>query len=128
MGGPRTQPTNQRHSLVYSSPLPLPAMQLFLRTIPSRALPARYVQRPASRAFSCAPQLRFKEDKEQSPEQVEKAKQEQMKGNKNAREELTSSSEAAVHADKEQPADKNSHIQEMQKQTANKSQEEKNEQ
>merc|ERR1712039_649359 len=92
----------------------------FLQTIPSRALPARYVQRPASRAFSCAPQLRFKEDKEQSPEQVEKAKQEQMKGNKNAREELTSSSETAV------PADKNSHIQEMQKQTANKSQQEKN--
>ncbi|RMY22728.1 hypothetical protein D0866_11864 [Hortaea werneckii] len=82
--------------------------------------------RPASRAFSCTPQLRLKEDKEQTPEQVEKAKQEQMKGNKNAREELTSSSEAAVHADKEQPADKNSHIQEMQKQTADKSQQEKN--
>ncbi|KAI7166287.1 hypothetical protein D0869_13822 [Hortaea werneckii] len=101
-------------------------MRSFLRTIPSRALQTSYAQRPASRAFSCAPQLRLKEDKEQSPEQVEKAKQEQMKGNKNAREELTSSSEAAIHADKEQPAEKNSHIQEMQKQTANKSQQEKN--
>ncbi|RMZ28332.1 hypothetical protein D0859_07599 [Hortaea werneckii] len=80
----------------------------------------------STRAFSCAPQLRLKEDKEQSPEQVEKAKQEQMKGNKNARDELTSSSEAAVHADKELPADKSSDIQEMQKQTANKSQQEKN--
>ncbi|OTA31381.1 hypothetical protein BTJ68_07727 [Hortaea werneckii EXF-2000] len=60
-------------------------MQSFLRIIPSRALQAPYVQRPATRAFSCAPQLRLKEDKEQSPEQVEKAKQEQMKGNKNAR-------------------------------------------
>ncbi|RMZ15114.1 hypothetical protein D0862_01794 [Hortaea werneckii] len=111
---------------MWFSPPPLATMRSFFRPIPSRALQTSYALRPASRAFSCAPQLRLKEDKEQTPEQVEKAKQEQMKGNKNARDELTSSSEAAVHADKEQPADKNSHIQEMQKQTANKSQQEKN--
>lgn len=66
----------------------------------------------------------MKEDKVQDPNEVEAAKQRQAKGDPKAREELTSSSESAVHADKEQPADKDSHIEDLQKKTAGKSEEE----
>ncbi|TKA27406.1 hypothetical protein B0A50_05018 [Salinomyces thailandicus] len=99
-------------------------MRAFLKPASSRAIRSPFVPQSAPRHFVNAARLRLKEDKPQTPEEVEHAKNEQMKGNKDARKELSSSSEASLHADKEQPADKESHIEDLQQQTAGKSERE----
>jgi hypothetical protein len=59
----------------------------------------------------------LKEDKEQSPQELEKAKQEQMKGGKKSSE-LESASEADVKADRQNVKDHDKHMEDLQKQTA----------
>lgn len=72
----------------------------------------------ASRPLSSTRQLRLKEDKAQSPEEIEKAKQEQLKSGKK-KEVLESQSESAVGADKDGKG-----IDQMQKETAKEHQKE----
>lgn len=66
-----------------------------------RAQPARNaVQRAVAvqRNFSYAPQMRLKEDKQQSAQEIEQAKKEQLKTGEK-KEELESASETAIKAD-----------------------------
>lgn len=74
------------------------------------------------RAFSGARPLRFKEDKEQSAQEIEKQKQENLKNNEKNRE-LASSSEEVVGAEQENVKDHDQHMEKLQKQTAQKSEE-----
>lgn len=92
--------------------------QPILRSATRRPVRLARFQFPASRPLSSTRQLRLKEDKAQSAEQIEKAKQEQLKSG-NKKEELESQSESAVAADQD---DKN--IDQMQKETAKEHQEE----
>lgn len=77
-----------------------------------------------SRPFSSAFRLRIKEDADRSPEEVENAKQEQLKkqekGEGEWHRELASSSEEHIGADKEQVHDHDEHMEDLQKQTAEK--------
>ncbi|KAF2172819.1 hypothetical protein M409DRAFT_49345 [Zasmidium cellare ATCC 36951] len=72
---------------------------------------------PATRPLSSTRQLRLKEDKNQSPEQIEQAKQEQLKSGKK-KEELESQSESVVGADREEVKDHDQHIEQLQKEAA----------
>lgn len=74
------------------------------------------------RTFSGARPLRLKEDKEQSPKEIEKQKQENLKNNEKNRE-LASSSEEVVDAEQEKVKDHDQHMDKLQKQTAQKSEE-----
>lgn len=78
----------------------------------------------APRTFSSTPLLRLKEDKQQSPDEIEKAKQEQLRTGDRKRE-LESHSEENVKADQEHKdvEDHGAHIEELQKETARKSEE-----
>ena len=91
-------------------------MRQILRLVPQQ--PARFAAQP----FSTSTRLRIKEDKERSPEEVERAKQEQLK-DKEWKRELASGSEEAVGADQEKVKDHDKHMEELQKQTAQKSEE-----
>ena len=69
--------------------------------------------------------LSLRETEEQSPETLEKAKQDQMKGaNGGKSRELQSEGEEAVGADQEKVKDDKKHMEELQKETANESQKE----
>jgi hypothetical protein len=59
----------------------------------------------------------LKEDKEQSGQDLEKAKQEQFKSG-DKRRELESNSEAGVKADRQNVKDHDKHMEDLQKQTA----------
>ena len=76
------------------------------------------------RPFSQAQQLRLKEDANRSPEEIERVKQEQLQQQKQGkgqwREELASSSESHVAADKQKVNDHQQHMSELQKETAKK--------
>ena len=79
------------------------------------------VQRPLHQTT----RLTLRETKEQSPETLEKAKQEQMKGGSGTKSrELQSEGEEAVGADQEKVKDDKKHMEELQKETANESQRE----
>jgi hypothetical protein len=82
----------------------------------------------AIRPFSQAQQLRLKEDANRSPEELERIKQEQLKQQKEGKgqwnEELASSSESHVAADKQKVDDHAQHMSDLQKETAQKTQEE----
>ncbi|SMR50540.1 unnamed protein product [Zymoseptoria tritici ST99CH_1A5] len=61
--------------------------------------------------------LRLREDKEQSPQELENAKKEQF-NSKEKRQELESNSEAHVKADRQNVKDHDQHMEDLQKQTA----------
>ena len=90
-------------------------MRQFLRVLP-RQTPA------LARPFSTSRTLRLKEDVERSPEEVEKAKQQQLK-DQEWKKDLASSSEEDIKADQEKVKDDDKHMEELQKKTAQKSQE-----
>lgn len=74
------------------------------------------------RPFSTSRTLRIKEDVERSPEEAEKAKQEQLKKQEWNRG-TASASEEVVGADQQKVKDHDKHMEELQKQTAQKSEE-----
>jgi hypothetical protein len=78
------------------------------------------------RPFSQAQQLKLKEDANRSPEELERIKQEQLKQQKEGKgqwnEELASSSESHVAADKEKVNDHQQHMSDLQKETAQQTQ------
>lgn len=77
---------------------------------------------PAVRPFTSASQLRLKEDANRDGEEIDQIKKDQMKkqekGEGHWHEELASSSESGIKADREQPADNDAHMENLQKQTA----------
>ncbi|KAK4506895.1 hypothetical protein PRZ48_000628 [Zasmidium cellare] len=85
--------------------------------------PLRLSRLQTSRPLSSTHQLRLKEDKEQTPEQIEQAKQEQLRSGKK-KEELESQSESVVGADRQEVKDHDQHIKELQKEAAKQHQEE----
>nr|POE75504.1 hypothetical protein CFP56_53616 [Quercus suber] len=92
-----------------------------LRVVRFQAIPIR-----APRHFTTTPLLRLKEDKSQKPDEIEKAKQEQMRTGERKRE-LESHSEESVKAEQEhgKVEDHDEHIEDLQKETAGKSEAEK---
>lgn len=72
----------------------------------------------AWRTLTTTPSLRIKEDANRSPEQLEKAKQDQLKEQKEGkgrwREDLASHGESNIAADKEKVNDHDNHIKELQ--------------
>lgn len=105
-----------------------------MRSLIQRARPAclirpAFQQGPAIRAFSSAQFLRLNEaDKDPSPQANEDLKQQQLrkqeKGEGYRHEGLGSQSENQVAADKENVSDHKEHIEDLQKETAGKVQEE----
>lgn len=69
------------------------------------------------RVLSSSQPLRLREDKEQSPQELENAKKEQF-NSKEKRQELESNSEAHVKADRQNVKDHDQHMEDLQKQTA----------
>ena len=100
-------------------------MMSFLRPASRQSLRPAFQYRAVVRPFSSAQPLRLKEDKPQDPEELDRVKNEQIekqkKGEGHWHEELASSSESTIAADKEQPADHEQHMQDLQKQTAGQS-------
>lgn len=76
------------------------------------------------RTLSMTPRMLIKEDADRSPEQVEKAKQDQLKEQKQGegrwREDLASHGESNIAADKEEVNDHKDHIEELQHETKKK--------
>lgn len=74
--------------------------------------------------FSTSSRLRIKEDASRTPEELEKAKQEQLKeqqqGQGRWREDLASHGESNIAADKQKVNDHDEHMEELQKETARK--------
>lgn len=94
-------------------------MRSVFRVAPRQPLRLVLQSRTTSyRPLSTTHQLRLKEDKPQSPEEIEDAKQKQHQS-QSKREELESSSETAVRAEKD-----NKGPEELQKETAQKAQKE----
>jgi hypothetical protein len=91
------------------------------RPVAFRAAAPAYI-----RPFSQAQQLRLKEDANRSPEEIERTKQEQLQKQKEGKghwhEELASSSESHIAADKENINDHDKHIDDLQKETAQQTQ------
>ena len=85
-----------------------------------RAAPRQHVRFTQSlvhaRSFTSARPLRLKEDVERSPEEVEQAKQEQLR-EQQWHKDLASSSEEHVKADQENIEDHDQHMEDLQKQT-----------
>lgn len=98
-------------------------LQQLLRTATRQPLRLALIQSPASRPLSSTRHLQLKEDKPQTPEQIEKAKQEQLKSGKK-KEDLESSSESVVGADRENVKDHDKHMKELQQESAKQHQEE----
>lgn len=106
-----------------------------LPTMSSLRILPRHVTRPLQlrssrvqplRPFSSVPPLRLKEDKERSPEEADRIKEEQRQkaaaGKGHWHEELASQSESHVAADRENVKDHRAHMEDLQKQTANETQ------
>lgn len=91
----------------------------FLRQLPRQPLrSSQHISR-----FGTLQPLRVKEEKkDQSPEEIEKAKQNQHH-DKDARRELKSGSEEVVGAEQESVKDHDKHMEELQKQTKKESEE-----
>ena len=92
------------------------------RPVAFRAAAPSYAVRP----FSQAQQLRLKEDANRSPEELERIKKEQLEQQKQGKgqwnEELASSSESHVAADKQKVNDHQQHLSDLQKETAQQTQ------
>ncbi|KAF2772350.1 hypothetical protein EJ03DRAFT_380752 [Teratosphaeria nubilosa] len=86
------------------------------------------VQRAVARPFTAAPRRQIKEDKDRSPEELERIKQEQLQKQKEGKghwhEELASQSESHLAADREEVHDHDEHMEDLQKQTAGQSEKE----
>lgn len=103
---------------------------LFAARIARQARPVssfRAVAAPSSvRPFSHAQQLRLKEDSPKSPEETDRIKQEQIKKQQDGKghwhEELASQSESHVAADRENVDNHDKHIDDLQKETAQQTQ------
>ena len=80
------------------------------------------------RNFTTTPFRLIKEDASRSPEELEQTKQDQLKAQKQGKaqwnEKLASAGEASIAADKENVNDHDSHMEELQKQTAGKAEKE----
>lgn len=98
-------------------------LQPILRTVARHPTRFARFQTQVFRPLSYSHPLRLKEDKSQSPEQVEQAKQEQLKSGKK-KEELESQSESVVGAEREEVKDHDDHIDELQKESAKQHQKE----
>lgn len=111
------QTTSQTDNMLFAARIVRQA-----RPVAFRAAAPTYV-----RPFSQAQQLRLKEDSTKSAEETERIKQEQLQKQKEGKaqwnEELASSSESHVAADKENVNNHDQHIQDLQKETAQKTQE-----
>lgn len=70
------------------------------------------------RAFTTTPRMAIKEDANRSPEEIEQAKQDQLKeqqqGQGRWREDLASSGESNIAADRQQVSDHQAHMKELQ--------------
>ncbi|KAI8931573.1 hypothetical protein NX059_011227 [Plenodomus lindquistii] len=96
------------------------------RTLLSASRPMRTLRTPlastARRTLTTTPRFMIKEDADRTPEQVEQAKQEQLKeqqqGQGRWREDLASSGESNIAADKQKVQDHDSHMKDLQKETA----------
>ena len=103
-------------------------MKTFLRPFQRQRLRFASPTPPAPRPFTSAQRLQIKEDKEQNPEEIERAKKEQLKKQQEGKgewhEELASSSESHVKADRENVKDHDKHMEDLQKETAQKHEEE----
>ncbi|CAG5141731.1 uncharacterized protein ALTATR162_LOCUS1000 [Alternaria atra] len=82
-------------------------------------IPSTRIAFTARRTFLSTPTLRIKEDADRTPEQVENAKQEQLKeqerGEGRWREDLASHGESNIAADRQQVDDHDAHMKELQK-------------
>jgi hypothetical protein len=82
------------------------------------AIPSTRTAFTARRTFVSTPTLRIKEDADRTPEQVEGAKQEQLKeqekGEGRWREDLASHGESNIAADRQQVNDHDAHMKELQ--------------
>jgi hypothetical protein len=98
----------------------MPPRTLFTATR-SRRIPilSSHLALTTRRTFLSTPTLRIKEDADRTPEQVEAAKQEQLreqeKGEGRWREDLASHGESNIAADKQQVDDHDAHMKELQK-------------
>ncbi|KAJ9667342.1 hypothetical protein H2201_002543 [Coniosporium apollinis] len=96
------------------------------RALSPRVLRISQVHPPSFRPapFTTSARLRLKEDKERSPEEAEAAKQKQLKKQEEGKgewhEELASSSESGIAADRQEVQDHDEHMEELQKETAEK--------
>lgn len=95
------------------------------RAVFSIMRPARtHLTLSAHRTLSTTPRLFIKEDADRSPQEVENAKQEQLKeqqqGKGRWREDLASHGESNIAADKEKVNDHDSHMKDLQQETAKK--------
>ncbi|CZT15573.1 uncharacterized protein RCC_01425 [Ramularia collo-cygni] len=84
----------------------------------ARQSPRQFLRSHApSRPLSYSKPLALREEKLQSPQEIEKAKQEQLKDGKK-KQDLESSSETVVKAEREEVSDHDSHMEKLQKETA----------
>lgn len=104
----------------------LPLLRLATRPSPLNFLPRcspAVAISSSSRLFSSSQPLSLREDKAQEPQEIEKAKQEQLQDGKR-KQELESASETGVRADREKVSDHDSHMEKLQEETAKKHEEE----
>ena len=91
-----------------------------LRSVRAPLSTPRFTPILTQRALSTTPTLRIKEDADRTPEQLEQAKQdqlkEQQKGEGRWREDLASHGESNIAADKEKVHDHDEHMKELQQQ------------
>jgi hypothetical protein len=108
--------TLQTHNMLFAARIVRQA-----RPVAFRAAAPAYV-----RPLSQAQQLRLKEDSTKSAEETERVKQEQLQKQKEGKghwhEELASSSESHIAADKENIDNHDKHIEDLQKETAQQTQ------
>jgi hypothetical protein len=117
---PNKQP-KKPHNMLFAARIARQARPITtLRSANSASAAPSYAFRP----FSQAQHLRLKEDANRSPEELERIKQEQLKQQKEGKgqwsEELASSSESHVAADKQKVNDHQQHMSDLQKETAEK--------
>jgi len=110
---PKQLTSQQPHNMLFAARI--------ARPVAFRAAAPAYI-----RPFSQAQQLRLKEDANRSPEETERVKQEQLQKQKEGKghwhEELASSSESHIAADKENINNHDEHINDLQKETAQQTQ------
>jgi hypothetical protein len=93
-----------------------------MRPMPQRIQPSTHFS--SIRRFSVSRTMRIKEDADRTPEQLEAAKQDQLREQKEGkgrwREDLASHGESNIAADKENVNDHGKHMKELQKEGAKK--------
>ncbi|KAK5724485.1 hypothetical protein LTR15_004530 [Elasticomyces elasticus] len=103
----------------------MPMMRPILRFASAKPTRTVFVQPTLSRPFTSARSLRLKEDGNRTPEELDAKKHEQIekqkKGEGHWHEDLASSSESHIAADKEKINDHDQHMEDLQKETAGQS-------